>query len=1048
MQKIFLGIIIIFSWSLIHAQNDWENPNFTGINKEPPHAYYIPYASLYQAIRNIPAESPFYQSLNGTWKFNYVKKPANRPLDFMWEAFDVSGWSDIEVPGNWELQGFGIPIYTDVEYPFPSNPPNIPHDYNPVGSYRRDFTVPTNWNGKQVILHFGGVRSAMYVWLNGQFIGYSQGSKTPAEFNITKYLTEGNNMLAVQVYRYSDGSYLEGQDYWKISGIERDVFLYAIPNTHVRDFFVLAGLDDQYENGTFDLEIELKNLSKRKGKGRIDIYLYQFSNIPVFQSSQSYKISSNRLNILIYDASIFSPQKWTAETPNLYTLLIVNLDKRGDTLEIIRSKVGFRRIEIRDKNLLLNGVPLTIKGVNRHEHDPEKGRTISVNSMFEDILLMKQMNINAVRTSHYPNRTEWYDLCDRFGLYVVDEANIEAHGSDPYNPDKTLADKPEWNHAFMEKTQRMVERDKNHPSIIIWSLGNETGYGQNFIDTYNWIKERDPSRPVQSEDAGQDPHTDIFCPMYKKIDFIEKWEQIKDPRPLILCEYAHAMGNSVGNLQDYWDVIEANHSLQGGFIWDWIDQTFLKKNENGEYYWAYGGDMGFVGVQNDSNFCANGLVQADRSYNPHIWEVKKVYQNIGFKPVDLHNGIFLVKNKYAFTNLNEFKFVWKLQKDGVLIEWGILDTLDVLPLKSEKIKVPIPLFLPEAGSEYFLSLHALKNQEDILMPKEFEVAWEQFRLPFFIDPLPVNPGTLASLSFTDDNNFITVSGETFKIVFDKDKGAISSFVYNHVEMIKSGPEPDFWRPPNDNDLGNGMPQRCGIWKEAGNERKILSVISEQISGQGVEITMQYLIIENMGVYQTIYRIYGTGDVIIENTMKIDDKNIPEIPRFGMLMELPGEFVNVKWYGRGPHESYWDRKTGAPVGLYEGTVWEQHFPYVRPQETGNKTDVRWMAVYNDMGVGLLAVGMPVLSTCVRQYERDLLEHPGQGQPNRHSTDVLPQDIISWNIDYKQMGVGGDNSWGARTHPEYSLPPGNYSYSFRLRPFDLMIDDLEDLSKIRY
>ncbi|MFX1533250.1 MAG: glycoside hydrolase family 2 TIM barrel-domain containing protein, partial [Promethearchaeota archaeon] len=606
--------------------NDWENPKILGRNKEAAHCTYIPYADTQTALKNDPLQSPFYLSLNGRWKFCWVKKPADHKLDFYKDNFDVSQWVDIIVPGNWELQGFGIPIYTNVIYPFPADPPHIPHDWNPVGSYRRTFTISNSWKDRQVFLHFGGVSSAMYVWLNGEKVGYSQGSKTPAEFNITEYLRKGENVLAVEVYRWCDGSYLEGQDFWKISGIERDVFLFSTPQVHIRDFFVRGDLDDNYIDGMLKVTVNVRNyLPDVSGKHYVHIDLLDTDNKSVFETLTKEANIRNADKITIhFEQFVKKPAKWSAETPKLYSMLISLSNESGLITEVVSCKVGFRKVEIKDAQLLVNGIPIIIKGVNRHEHDPVTGRTVTEKLMIKDIQLMKQFNINAVRTSHYPNVPRWYELCDKYGLYVVDEANIESHGMG-YDPEDTLGNNPDWKEAHLDRTIRMVERDKNHPSIIIWSLGNEAGDGVNFEATYKWIHERDSSRPVQYEQAIEGPHTDIVCPMYSRIEQLEEYANKEQNRPLIMCEMLHAMGNSVGNMQDYWDVIEKHKVLQGGFVWDWVDQSFLKVDEDNMRYWAYGGDMGDDIVFNDGNFCINGLVQADRAPHPHLWEVKKVY---------------------------------------------------------------------------------------------------------------------------------------------------------------------------------------------------------------------------------------------------------------------------------------------------------------------------------------------------------------------------------------------------------------------------------------
>lgn len=1031
----------------MHTLFDWENPAVVGRNKEPAHCTYIPYSDIQTALKNEPSRSPFYKSLNGLWKFNWVKKPADRPVDFYKVDYDVSQWHDISVPGNWELQGFGVPIYTDTEYPFPSDPPRIPHDDNPVGSYKRTFTIPDSWFDNQVFLHLGSVKSAMYVWINGNEVGYSQGSKTPAEFNITRYLRQGDNSLASEVYRFSDGAYLEGQDYWKISGIERDVYLFSTPNVRIQDFFVLPDLDERYRDATLKVSVHIKNhLDKIIDNYHLHMDLLDENNRSILGSpiEKELKINEQDEVIVSFDPSIKNPKKWTAETPNLYTLVLSLLDESEETTEVVTSKVGFRKIKIKDGQLLINGIPIYIKGVNRHEHDPVTGRYVTEESMIKDIRLMKQFNINAVRTSHYPNTPRWYELCDKYGLYIVDEANIESHGADPYNPEKTLTNKPEWKEAFLDRTIRMVERDKNHPCVIIWSLGNENGFGQNFVTTYKWIKERDPSRFVQSEDARLRPYTDIYCPMYKRIPHIKKYAEGDDGRPLILCEYAHAMGNSVGNLQDYWDVIYAYRKLQGGFIWDWVDQGLLAKDKDGTSFWAYGGDFGPPDTPSDGNFCINGLVFPDRKIHPHIWEVKKVYQYIKAEPVNITEGKLRILNLYDFTNLDKFEMRWKLKADGETISEGKMPKLDIPPHGEKKIRVPMPKIQPKPGVEYLLNLSWMTSHETELIPRGHEVAWEQFELPIYAEPEKINTDELPNLKLIDNRQRCLIEGENFKLTFDKTIGTISSFTYREKELIKEGPIPNFWRAPNDNDFGNGMPERCKVWHLAGTERAINEVSVKKINPRQIQIDVVSKLKAAHSQYSSRFTILGSGDVIIENTFTPSSEDLSELPRFGMQMQLPVEFDNMEWYGRGPHESYWDRKTSAIVGIYRGIVKDQFHPYIRPQESGNKTDVRWVALTDNTRIGLLAVGMPLLSISANHYLMDDFEN-GPKKEQRHAKDLKKRDLVTLNLDDKQMGVGGDNSWGARPLDKYMLYPKEYSYKLRLRPFSKDLEDPLTLSK---
>ncbi len=1029
---------------------DWENPEILEQNKEPAHCTTIPYPDVHTALETDPSRSPFYISLNGTWKFHYADKPADRPVGFYTDDHDVSQWRDITVPGNWELQGFGVPIYTDEDYPFPCDPPRIPHNDNPVGSYKRSFTVPTNWEDRQVFLHFGSVKSAMYVWVNGKKVGYSQGSKTPAEFNITHFLRRGENCLALEVYRYSDGAYFEGQDYWKISGIERDVYLFSTPPVHIRDFFTLPDLDEMYRNATLNVAVQVQNhLAQKIANHLVRIDLLDEKNKSVWRSpvEKNFAVEAQDNAVIVFDLEIQEPKKWSAETPHLYTLLLSLINDSKQIAEVVTCKVGFRKVEIKDGQLLINGIPIHIKGVNRHEHDPFTGRYVREDTMIKDIQMMKMFNINAVRTSHYPNTQRWYELCDRYGLYVIDEANIESHGVKSSTPESPLTDRPEWQQAIMDRTIRMVERDKNHPCVIIWSLGNENGFGRNLAAAYEWIKERDPSRLVQSEDVGLEPYTDIFCPMYDRIHEIEEYAKGDDPRPLILCEYAHAMGNSVGNLQDYWDVIYAQKKLQGGFIWDWVDQGLAAKTQSGTPYWAFGGDFGPPGTPSDDNFCINGLVFPDRQIHPHIWEVKKVYQYIKAEAVELEKGRFRIHNLYDFIRLDNFSMKWELKGDGQIITQGEMTGMEIDSHQNKEVRIPIPKIQLEPGVEYFLNLRWVTNKAAGLIPEGHEVAWDQFKLPFYAAPKSANLNGISQIEVDRTENHAVIKGKNFTLTFDTKEGAIRSLIYENKELIKQGPTPNFWRAPNDNDFGNGMPERCKIWFEASTKRSIENVSIKKTGPEQVQIEVVTILAAQGSQYNSRYTILGSGDIFIENRFIPGSPDLPELPRFGMQMVLPVEFDNMEWYGRGPHESYWDRKTSASVGHYHGKVIDQHHPYIRPQESGNKTDVRWVALTDDQGIGLLAVGMPLLSVSANHYLIGDFEN-GPEKEQRHATDLKKRDLVTWNLDYKQMGVGGDNSWGARPLDKYTLYPKKYSYKFRLRPLSRKKESPMELCKQKF
>ena len=988
---------------------DWENPEIYERNREPPHASYVPYDTVDAALEGNKESSPYYRSLNGTWKFHWSPKPAERPSNFYRDDFDVTRWGNITVPGNWELQGHGIPIYVDSVLPFSDNPepPFVDHENNPVGSYRRDFTVPEDWRGGEVYLHFGGVRSAMYVWINGKSVGYSEGSKTPAEFRITEFLRPGENSLAVEVYRWSDGSYLEDIDYWRISGIERDVYLFHTPREHIRDFFIHADAD-----GNFRVDVDTR------GRPTVDVTLLD---------------PDGRVIAEAREARVDAPRLWTAETPHLYTVV---LESPG---QVIATKIGFRTVSIEDGQLRVNGVPILLKGVNRHEHDPDTGRTVSEASMVRDIELMKAFNINAVRTSHYPNVPRWYELCDEHGLYVVDEANVESNGVS-FDPDITLAGRPEWKAAHLDRTRRMVERDKNHPSIIIWSLGNEAGDGANFEATYAWTKERDPSRPVQYEMTDIRPHTDIVTPMYARIHILEAYAAEKRERPLILCEYAHAMGNSVGNLKDYWDVIYANDQLQGGFIWDWVDQGLRETNAAGESYFAYGGDYGPEGTPSAANFCINGLVSPDREPNPSLMEVKKVYQYVHFEPVEIAGGRIRIVNGYDFTNLSELQFRWRLMADDVEMAGERELSLDIAPHASGDVDLEWPRFQAVAGVEYFLEL-GFDNDDG------HEVAWEQFRLPIDSPKAGSDLRRVSKMTPRATEDELRIEGDRFVVTLDRRKGELSSIVYEGVEVLRTGPVPNFWRPPTDNDYGSDMPRRLGAWRTAGPDRIVEDVSYRQNSDRDVIVDVVARVSPGESRVTMRYHVYGSGDIIVDQTLTPGRPDLPDLPRFGMTLSLPPEFDTMTWFGRGPHETYWDRKTGARVGVYSGDVIDQYTPYIRPQENGNKTDVRWVALTSDAGVGLLAVGMPLLDVSAYPFLNEDFD-AGDTKQQRHTTDVKPRDLVTLNLDWKQMGVGGDTSWGARTHPQYTLPAREYHYRYRLRPFSTTDAPPMQLSKEKF
>lgn len=1010
---------------LAAAPNDWENPAVFGVNTEPPHATMMIYPDRAMALAGKKEASPWFLSLNGPWKFNWVKRPEERPKDFFQPNVSVAHWKEIPVPSNWQMHGYDFPHYVNILYPFEKNPPFIRHDHNPVGSYRREFKLPPQWSGRQVFLHFAGVDSGFYVWVNGHKVGYSEDSRTPAEFNITRYVKPGVNIVAAEVYRFTDGSYLEDQDYFRLSGIYRDVFLYSTADLHVRDFEVWTPLDANYRDARLQLTARVRNYGARAAGGSVSAVLLDA------EGKQTVALEARKVNVepgqetaVSFEAPVSNPRKWSAEQPNLYKLLITLTDASGKAMEVIPVRVGFRTTEVKNGQWLLNGKAIYIKGVNRHEHDPDLGHVVTREMMLKDIQLMKRNNINAVRTSHYPNTPEWYDLCDEYGIYLVDEANIESHGMG-YDPKTTLANKPEWEAAHLDRLKRMVERDKNHPSVVFWSMGNESGDGVNFEKGYKWIKERDRTRPVQYERAELRPHTDLYVPMYATIDKIVEYAKTNPPRPLILCEYAHAMGNSVGNFQDYWDAIESHRALQGGFIWDWVDQGLRKRTGDWKEFWAYGGDFG--DKPTNYNFCINGLVQPDRKPNPHLNEVRKVYQSIKTFPVDLSAGKVRIKNGYFFTNLDFVQIFWELTVDGVLADRGQVPSLALEPQQEREVTLPLKKPALQPGAECFLKVSYSLASPQPWAPRGHVVAWEQFKMPWEAPPpRKIAVSTMPALSMSETSDAVTVKGQDFEIRVDKRRGAISSYRLGNRQLMARPLEPNFWRAPTDNDEGNKAPKRLSIWWLAAPNREVKQVTARQVSPQVVRIEAATVLPAGGSDYGNAYTIYGNGDVVVEADFKPRGR-LPELPRFGMQMAMPAEFSKMTWLGRGPHESYWDRKTGAAVGLYSGPVREQVHVYVRPQETGNKEDVRWVSFTNQEGVGLLAVGMPLLSASAWPFAMDKLETA------RHTHELeFDSRTFTVNLDYKQTGVGGDNSWGARPHPQYTLYSKPYNYKFRLVP----------------
>ncbi|MBN2326084.1 MAG: DUF4981 domain-containing protein [Candidatus Omnitrophica bacterium] len=1031
--NLILSLLIAGASAGFADVNDWENPRMIGKNKEPGHATLMPFNDAQSALQGDRSASPNFLLLNGSWKFHWVRKPADAPQDFFREDYDVSEWDDISVPGVWQLQGYGIPIYMNITHPFvPADPPNIPHHYNPVGSYRRSFMLPETWKDRQVFLHFDGVKSAFYLWINGQEAGYSQGSMTPAEFDVTDYLRPGENHVSVKVYRWSDGSYIEDQDFWRFSGIFRDVYLFSTPKAHIRDFFCTTDLDDEYRNAELNVRMNIRNDSGEDLKGlkaEVSLHGDGFQSGPDEPIFLNFDSPGGDEIVLVASREIDNPRKWSAEHPNLYTIVIALKDENGRVLEAVSHKIGFREVEIKNQRFLVNGVPIYLKGVNRHEHDPDRGRAVTEELMIKDILLMKRHNINAVRTSHYPNQPRWYELCDQYGLYLIDETNLESH----HFWGKFTQD-PDWKEAFVDRARRMVERDKNHPSIIIWSLGNESGFGENHIAMADWIHAYDKTRPVFYNPAESHECVDLISPMYDRVHQIVRKAQTEN-RPIFLCEYAHAMGNSNGNLREYWDAIEAYDLLIGGFIWDWVDQGLRKYTDEGEEYFAYGGDFG--DHPNDGNFLCNGLVSSDRVPHPGLIEYKKILQPVKVEAVDLARGILQVVNQYNFTNLNALAGSWSLSENGRIIQSGALDVIDLAPKESAKVAVPVLKPDLKPGAEYFLTVRFALKEDAAWADKGHEVAFEQFRMPYEAPELPdLDLASMPELGLYQTNQYAVIDGRDFYIFFSKDEGKIKTMRYLDRELIKAGPVLNVWRAPTDNDIGGGAQSNERVWRLAGLDRieqQTRSVEIKQPNAKLAQIKVESFVSApgSKNGFNTVmlYSVYGSGDIFIQTDLEPAGA-LPILPRIGLQMVVSGEYDRFSWLGRGPHENYPDRKESALAGLYSGTVDEQYVPYVQPSENGNKCDVRWASLTNDQGQGLLAEGMPLLNVSAHHYTTQDLDRAA------HTCDLKRRDDITLNLDFEMLGVGGDDSWTPMTvHPPYRVHPKPAKYRLHIAPVTL-------------
>ncbi len=1030
------------SFDEILRARDWENQHVTHANTLNPHAALHAYTNEKDALNAAASDQVI--SLNGQWKFALFAQPEAVPQNFMEEGFDIAQWGDITVPSNWQMEGHDKPIYTNVKYPFDDTPPFVPSD-NPTGCYRTTFNLDEEWCARQLRIQFAGVNSAFHLWCNGKWVGYSQDSRLPAEFDLSEFAQVGENHLAVMVIRWSDGSYLEDQDMWWLSGIFREVSLISKPAVHITDVDVVTELDDVYRDATLRVTT---SLSQNTDKHAVRIQLFDAQGELVASHKEA---STNNVDIdekggwhnkVIHALEVANPHKWSAESPYLYRVIVSLVDENQELIECEGYSIGFRTVEITDGLLKVNGKAVLIRGANRHEHHPELGHAVSYESMVEDVKMMKAFNFNAVRTAHYPNDPRWYQLCDEYGLYVVDEANIETHGQFPM---RNLSEDPSWLNAYMRRMIGMVERDKNHPSVIIWSLGNESGIGLNHHAMYQWTKQRDNTRVVQYEGGGsRTAATDILCPMYARVneendgEGIKRWSiknEISQPgetRPFILCEYAHAMGNSLGSFNEYWDAFRKFPRLQGGFIWDWVDQGITKTDENGEKYWAYGGDFG--DTINDRQFCINGLVFPDRTPHPHLWEVKKAQQFYQFKTneKELNLGLtravtLTVQSEYLFTQGLGETLTWQLMEDGVAIKQGTLE-LAIAPQSKQEFELMAELPQAKAGKTYHLNLDVTLDQDTAWAQAGHSTAIEQFTLPAS-NELVIEPSIAAGsvIAVNELESTVEVETSALTVVFNKQTGHLENVIKDGQAQLARAIKDNFFRAPVDNDIGTSEVDRvdpntwAARWSKAGLDRLESSCIGFEVNnlGQSIQVNSRHKH-EVDGRVQFIsqwqYQVLASGAV--ECQVKVQAaKGLPSLPRVGAEFALASNQDSVEWFGRGPYENYPDRVMAARVGHYQSTIDEMHVDYIFPSENGLRCDV------TQATVGDVTVAGEFHFSASRYSTRSLVEA-------KHTNELVADDCVYVRVDGFHMGIGGDDSWSPSVHAEYLLEAEHYQYSFTL------------------
>ncbi|SFK58786.1 beta-galactosidase [Porphyromonadaceae bacterium KH3CP3RA] len=1082
----------------------WKDLRVLEVNKEYPRTSFMTFDSKSAAVSKKFEESPYYKSLNGTWKFYYVDGYKQLPEGITDPGTSTADWSDITVPGNWEVQGFGIPIYVNHGYEFKPRdpqPPTLPEE-NPVGVYRREIDIPSDWLNRSIFLHIAGAKSGVYVYVNGKEVGYSEDSKNPAEFLINNYVQSGKNTLVLKIFRWSTGSYLECQDFWRISGIERDVYLWSQPKTSVRDFSVVSTLDDDYRDGLFKLKTMVKNRNTKSSKAEVSYELTDKNNNVISSGKQPVSLNPGEEKDLLFSETVDNPLKWTSETPNLYKLTVtVTQDKK--VTEVIPFSVGFRRIEIKpvksdggriDNLLLVNGQPIILKGVNIHEVNQKTGHYVTEEIMKRDFELMKQFNVNSIRLSHYPQSRRFYELCDEYGFYVYDEANIESHGM-YYDLRKggTLGNNPEWLYSHIHRVTNMFERNKNFPSVTFWSLGNEAGNGYNFYQAYLWLREADSElmqRPVNYERALWEWNTDMYVPQYPSAAWLEETGKKGSDRPVVPSEYSHAMGNSNGNLDIQWEAIYKYPNLQGGYIWEWVEHALLEKDENGVEYWTYGGDYG-TDMPSDGNFVCDGLIDPARNPHPGTAEVKYVHQEFAFEAVDITKNRYKIINRLFFTNSEQYEIRYNITANGEKITEEILDII-LDPRESREVTITPPAMLNGSGAEYFLNFEVTLKEATPLLPTGYVVAIEQFSLPIQTKRKAYETVSGEKLNITEDSETVSVTSPVLQFIFNKKSGLPTSYKVHGNEYFKDGfgIQPNFWRGPTDNDYGNGMPYRLQVWKQSSKNFRVTEVKTRKENEKAV-VEVSYLLAAG-----NPYIIEYTVDVqgVLKVNAEFVGANLEElrtgaseatklatfspeaaaarktsseltVPRIGVRFRLPVSMNNVEYFGRGPGENYIDRASGSKIGRYKTTAEDMYVLYARPQENGHRTDTRWVALTGGNS-GLLVVadstiGFNALRNSVEDFDSEEnkdkpyqwnnfypeeaadksneLRRKGWDSPeNRmprhtHINDIVPQDFVEVCIDMKQQGVAGYNSWGARPLPEYSIPANqDYKWGFTLIP----------------